>query len=259
MRVSNSTVARAISVGMMLAAAAAASAVPVTSWSYDGASLQHVRNDDGVFWAPYDATGNPDLVPDVTGDAFSNGMKLYSPNEAGRTFQVTGESYLPTPVDSVNGEPLRGNRLVMSGTATIDGALWDHPDDTIRTVFQFGFGFSGGAVDMYAIQTSFSLFDANNNGIGGVGSGTGLGVFEDAGGYGFGFNFVDRFGFDITSAVRIEWNVMFLFDWTNYGDTDTLDFFIPQNSVDIIAERIPAPSAAGLLAFAGIASTRRRR
>ncbi|MBN8644704.1 MAG: hypothetical protein J0L61_05620 [Planctomycetes bacterium] len=248
-----------VGVAGLLALAAGASAVPVTSWSFDGASLQHVRNDDGTFWAPYDTTGNPDLDADVTGQAFGNGMKLFSSTENNRTFRVDANSYIPTPTEPVTGEVFRGNRLVMSGTATIDGTQWDHPDDTIRTHFFFGFGFSGGTAEIYKVGTSFLVANANGDFLTGVGSGTGFGPITEPGGYGYEFNFVDRFGADISTGVTIYWSVEIYFDWAGYNDADDFQFFIPENSIDLIAERVPAPSAAGLLAFAGLAASRRRR
>jgi len=240
--------------------AGVASAVPVTTWNYDGVSLQHVRNDDGEFWVEYDYVANPGLEPNVSGGAIPNGLEL----EAGgslndRAFSLTGATYRPTPPPPVTGNPasLRGNRMIMTGTATIDGTQWDHPDDTIRTSFFFGFGFSGGAVDMYAIETGFGLFDAANNPIGGVGSGTGFGVYDQPAGYGFSFDFVDRFPFDMNPVVRIEWSVAFYFDWSGYAPTDTFEFDMP--SVVIQAERIPAPGAGGALALIGALALRRRR
>lgn len=243
----------------LCALVSAASAVPVTTWNYDGASLQYVRNDDGVFWSDYDSSENPDVMPDVVGTPFPNGLKLAAGNSYDRVFRVTDQTYLPTPSDPATGQELRGNRLIMSGTGTIDGSQWDHPDDTIRTHFAFGFGFSGGTFDLYTIETGFTLLDAEGNFITGVGSVTGFGVFDTPGGYGYGFDFVDRFGADITSAVTIQWTVSFLFDWNGYAEGDSVEFYIPQNSVDIIAERVPAPGGAALLGVAGLGAIRRRR
>lgn len=237
----------------LAAIAGTASATVVTSWAYSGASLDYVRNDDGTFWGSYDTS------PAVAGTPFANGIKLASTNEDDLVFSLNGNSYIPTPPPPVTaGTALRGNRLIMYGTATIDGTQWQHPDDTIRTHFSFGLGFSGGVLDLYTIETSFDLYDASNNSLGGVGSGTGLGELEP-GGYGFGFDFVDRFGGDITSATRIEWYVAFYYDWTNYNENDTLDFFIGQNSVDIIGETVPTPGAAALLTLGVIPMARRRR
>ncbi len=233
-----------------------ASAAVVTSWTYQGSNLEFARNDDGDFWGVYD---NPS--PNIAGTPFNNGIKLASANsESPTVFTLSGEDYIPTPPPPTTGNTaLRGNRLIMFGTASIDGSQWQHPDDTIRTQFEFGFGFSGGEIDLYGVETSFGLFNASGDGIGGVGSGTSLGFFSEPAGYGFGFNFVDRFGFDITSAVTIAWSVAIYFDWTNYAGNDTLQFDIPQNSVDIIAETIPTPGTAGLLALAAVPSLRRRR
>lgn len=253
-----------VSVGAIAALASVASAVPITTWSYGSAHLQHLRNDDGTFWVDYDAVNDPNLFPDVISAPLDNGIKLSAGNTDNVVFTVNGNSYIPTPTDPINGGNFRGNRLLIQGTGTIDGAAWQHPNDIIRTTFDFGFGHSGGHVELYGVETSFILLDSLNGFVIGVGSGTGFGETFEPGIHTLGFAFEDRFGAidepsNISNAVTIVWEVRFMFDWTSYSPTDTLNFDIPQNSVDIQALTIPAPGAAALVGLAGITALRRRR
>lgn len=234
--------------------AAAAGATPVTSWDYTESRLQY-----GV----YDDFGNPGLQdynfsPAIGAAAFDNGIKLYSPNDGNLTFSLTGKTYIGTPTPPNLGNPaaIRGNRLVITGTASISGPLWQDPDDSVLTTFQFGFDFSGGTLDLYAVQTSFLLTDSEGGGVVGVGSGTGFEPFTP-GGYGLGFAFQDRFNGPIPTATNILWSVEIFYDWTNPAADDNLNFYISENSIDIAA--VPTPGAASLLTLAGLASARRRR
>lgn len=253
------------SVGGVVVLASAASAVPVTTWDYLDARLQYLRNDDGTFWADYDASNDPHLAPDVAGTAVPNGMKLTAGNADNFVFGVTGNTYIPTPPAPDAGGNVRGNRLIIEGVGTIDGAQWQHPDDIIRTTFDFSFFFTGGDIELYTIESSYTVFDAQGGFVAGVGSGTGFGDVFAPGNHEFnGITFEDRFGpinqpSDISAAVSIQWHVAIYFDWNNYSGGDIFNFSIPQNSIDIQAERIPAPGSAGLLGLAGVAALRRRR
>ncbi|MFM9957699.1 MAG: MYXO-CTERM sorting domain-containing protein [Phycisphaerales bacterium] len=243
--------------------AGVASAVPVTTWSFGSSHLQHLRDDDGTFWVDYDPL-NPSLVPDVMSTPLDNGIKLSGPGSKGFVFGFTGDNYIPTPSEPTASGNLRGNRLVINGTATINGAAWQNPFDIVRTSFEFDFAHTGGDVELYTIETSFTLLDASNNFLGGVGSATGFSQTFDPGFHAFDIDFDDRFGpidqpNDISAAVAIEWQIAFYFDWTNYAQGDQFYFDIPQNSVDIQAQTIPTPGAAALLSLAGLAGLRRRR
>lgn len=243
--------------------AGVASAVPITTWSYGSSHLQHLRNDDGTYWVDYDPL-NPSMIPDVVSSPLENGIKLAGPSSKGFVFGLDSNTYIPTPTEPTAGGNLRGNRLIMRGTGAIDGAAWQHPNDIVRTSFQFDFAHTGGDVELYTIGTSFTLRDAANNFVAGVGSGTGFGNTFEPGFHQFDFAFEDRFGpidqpSDISAAVTIEWEVAFYFDWTNYSPGDQFYFDIPQNSVDIQAQTIPAPGAAAMMGLAGVAALRRRR
>jgi len=244
----------AASAAATLIFAAAAAATPITSWDYTESRLQY-----GV----YDDNNNPDVQdynfsPAIGATALDNGIKIYSPNDGNLTFSLTGKTYIGTPTPNTLGAPaaLRGNRLVITGSASISGPLWQDPDDYISTAFEFGFDFTGGELDLYAVQTSFLLTDSEGGFVVGVGSGTSLGVFEP-GGYGVGFEFQDRFNGPIPTATNILWSVEIYYDWTNQDADDALSFYISENSIDITA--VPTPGTASLLALAGLTTARRRR
>lgn len=248
---------------LLLAFAGSAGATPITTWSYGSSHLQHLRNDDGVYWVDYDPL-NPSMIPDVISSPLDNGIKLSGRGSKGFIFGLSGDNYIPTPSEPTTGGNLRGNRLTISGTGTIDGAAWQHPNDIVRTAFDFDFLITGGEIELYTVGTSFTLLDASNNFVAGVGSGTGFGDTFGAGFHQFDFAFEDRFGpidqpSDISTAVTIEWEIAFYFDWTNYSAGDQLYFDIPQNSVDIQATTVPTPGTAALLTLAGLATARRRR
>ncbi|MCE9619576.1 MAG: PEP-CTERM sorting domain-containing protein [Planctomycetes bacterium] len=235
--------------GMTLTGAANADAV--TTWSYLNSDLRYVdllSDSDLPVWRAY----NPG--PTVGSSPLSNGIKLHGGGSLeDKIFALTGADYVPSPVSDPD---FRGNLLVIYGTGTIDGAMWTHPDDFIRTSFGFGFDFSGGTLDIYKVETSFILFDSSHNPLIGVGSGTGLGIHEP-GGYGYGFAFEDRFGSNYQTATAIEWQVTFGFDWTGMSAEDTFNFYIPQNSIDIQA--VPEPVTMSLLTLGGLAMRRRRK
>ena len=252
------SVRTALAATTLVALCGIASATPVTSWQFDNSVLQHGAYDpEGGFPIIVNYDG---ISPNIVGESTENGMHMYSPGDGSTTFSLTGESYIGTPPLPTRGEStvLRGNRLGMYGTGTIDGAAWQHPEDIIRTTFGFGFEFSGGSLTLYTVGTFFTLTDSENNFITGVGSGTGFDPFEP-GGYGLGFAFEDRFGADIHTATNIFWGVEIYFDWTGYSPDDTLSFNIPSNSIDINAMTTPTPGAAGLAGLAGLVAIRRRR
>lgn len=232
-----------------------AAATPVTTWSFGSAHLQHGVYDDFGEPAIQDYDG---LTPNITTDPLANGIKLYSPGDGSNTFSLAGESYIGTPSVPTSGgdKVMRGNRLLLTGTGTIDGPSWQDPTDFIRTSFDFGLSFTGGVLDLYEIRSGYLLTDSEGGFVVGVGSGTGLGTMEP-GQYGFGLAFEDRFNGPIPTAVNIQWTVEIYFDWTGQNFNDTLDFTIAPNSIDIQA--VPAPGAAGLLGLGGAAMLRRRR
>lgn len=242
----------------LLAVCGSALATPNTTWTYSFSQLQH-----GI----YDDEGNPGvqnydgITPNVAAMELPNGLKLYSPGETGETFAMKGEQYIPTPnppVDQGQATVMRGNRITNYGGGTIDGTTWQHPDDIVRTTFQFGFSFSQGMLDIYRVQTFFLLLDSEGGFVTGVGSSTGFDPFEP-GGYGLGFAFEDRFGSNITTATNIFWGVEIYFDWTGYNPESDLSFTIPSDSIDIQAQTVPAPASAGLLGAGALVAFRRRR
>ena len=235
--------------GSALVMCAGASA-QLTTWDYGGSALQYTSNSEGDYtWVSYQPG------PTVGATPLVDGIKMYGTGDNDNAFSQTGLSYIPSDSHDPNTSDFVGNRLLMFGQGTINGAAWVHPDDIVRTTFNFGFGFSGGILDVYAVQTGFTLLDPNGDFVTGVGSGTSLGAYEP-GGYGLGFAFEDRFGADISTATTILWTVEIRYDWTGMAEGDTLAFDIPQNSIDINV--VPEPASIALLALGGVMLRRRR-
>jgi len=228
--------------------AAATANADAFDWTHNSTRLQYVQSGGGGGWVDYD-------VPTASvGSAYlpTNGIKLYGTgSDDGSVFSMTGAQYRRSFDDN-----LRGNRLIMSGTSTFDGAHWTHPTDYISTLFKYGITVTGGNVEMYSVETGFTLYDAANNFLIGVGSSTG-GFNYTVGHTDTSFGFQDRFGSNFETGTHLDWTVAFYFDWTGVDQDDAIQFFIPNNSVDI--QVVPAPAAAGLLGFAGLLGARRRR
>jgi MYXO-CTERM domain-containing protein len=243
---------------LLLALAGSATATPITTWTHNLSQLQYGYYDNEAIpqVADYD-----NITPNITASPLDNGIKLSTPGDGAPTFSITGTEYIPTALQPVTGEAtaIRGNRFTNYGGGTIDGTAWQHPDDIVRTTFNFGFNLTGGELALYEVRTFFILSDSEGGFVTGVGSSTG---FEDAflpGGHGLGFAFEDRFGSNIATAVSIFWGVELYFDWTNQGDKDTLAFYVGNDSIDIQAQTVPTPGAAALLTLAGLTTARRRR
>jgi hypothetical protein len=183
------------------------------------------------------------------------GLKVYANgNESDVAFTLTGATYIGGVTD---GALPSGNRLVLFGEATFDGNNWVHPDDFIRTAFGFGLDFDGGIVNITNASTSYTLFDGMGGFLAGVGS-SGFNAFDlEPGGYGFGFAYEDRFGSNFETGTTISWEILINFEWLDVSESNTLNFHIPQNSIDI--QTIPAPGGLVLASLGVIAGLRRRR
>jgi hypothetical protein len=152
----------------------------------------------------------------------------------------------------------RGSRIVIRGAAALSEP-WDSAVLSIPTTFAFGFSFGTWQLAVFNVGTSFSLYDADGNGLQGVGSGfgdDGLGTFQP-GGYGFGFQFVDRFNGDATAGVRFDWEIVIGFEWTGANEGDLLAFNTGPEGINIAV--VPAPGAVGMLAACSLLAARRRR
>lgn len=249
------TTPRAIAAGIAgVCAIGSAASAQLTEWTLGGANLQYAsRIGDGVAynWVNYPTAASVEATP------FFDGLRIFGGGVGGNVFTLTGDGYIPTPAP-VDPE-FRGNRLVIFGTATFDGAAWAHPAGVVRTLFDFGLTFSGGPVNFYAADTSFTLLDAQGQSLIGVGSGTpgGLGLFQP-GQHDFNFFYEDRFASNFQTATHMEWAIILNFDWATSGaQLDTLSLVIPPTSIDI--QVVPTPGALALMALAALAASRRRR
>jgi hypothetical protein len=241
-----SSLASVAAAGFVASCAMAGESNPLTSFAFGGAHLQYGSDVGGdPDWLDY-----PTITPNVTAEGGIDGLHMFSPGEGSRTFTLGGSDYLSQSFSN------RGNRLLLTGTGTINSAAWQHPADFIRTTFQFDFGFSTGSLAIYEVSTGFTLTDPDGNFITGVGSSTGFDPFAP-GGYGLGFAFEDRFGGDITGATRFSWTVAINFDWTGMDSNDSLHFDISPNSIDF--NTLPTPGAAALLGLGGMVAGRRTR
>ncbi len=225
---------------------AASANAALTTWEYGGAKLQYVNSDGG--WEDFD------FDPSVGATVLDDGLKVFGTGDENNVFSFVGESY----ITGTSTDPdVRGVQLVIHGSGTFDGAQWQHPGDSIKTTFKFNFDFDGGTLEVYKAETSFSLFDAQDNGLIGVGSGGYSSGVLDPGGYGVGFAYEDRFGSNFETATHFTWEVRIGFDWNGQVSTNALNFGIPPNSIDFNV--VPAPGAIGLAAFAGVVAGRRNR
>lgn len=223
----------ALGAAAILSLAAGAAQAQLTTWTYAGSALQYIANQDkAYFYVDYDTPPTVGALPVFDGiHIYGTGSSSTSGAPAGDiAFSIGAADYIPSPIVDPN---LRGNRLLISGVGTIDGAAWQHPADYIRTQFDFGMDISGGTIDLFKIETGFELRDHDDNFVTGVGSGTSLGEYDGPGGYGLGFAFEDRFGSDITTAETIHWTVAIYYDWTGMSPGDVFTFHIPNNSIDI--------------------------
>ena len=221
---------------------------PLTTFTFGGAAWQYGSDAEGdPAWVNY-----PNINAQVGSTGGINGLHMFGTNDGGLVLTMDGGQY-QNPSSS-----LVGNRLLLSGIGTIDGAHWQHPQDFIRTMFNYQFDASAGLINHYLVETSFTVTDAEGNFITGVGSGTGFADPFEPGLHGLQYQFEDRFGAEnIAQATRFSWNVALYFQWTGMGESDTFSLTIPNNSIDF--NTLPTPGAATVLAAAGLLASRRRR
>jgi hypothetical protein len=238
-------------VGSLVVSLAGVAGADVT-FSYSGTSLEYYDAIEDRY-VEYDLP-----APTVRHETGLNSITMFGNGETddlenNRITSLLAEDYRGDRSD--NG---RGSRIVMRGSATLSEP-WDSAVLSIPTTFAFGFSFGSGELALFNVGTSFTLFNAQGDGIQGVGSGfgdDGLGTFQP-GGYGYGFQFVDRFNGDATAGVRFEWEVVFGFEWTGRNEGDVLAFNTGPEGINIAV--VPAPAGLGLLAVGGLVASRRRR
>lgn len=220
-----------------------------STWSMRAIQLQTYNADAGG-WVPANVSVTTDTSPLVSG------MKVFGTagDDRGgndRAFKLSASEF-----QSGGTELNRGMRLI----AVYDGVLnrpFNNVADSIVTAFKFAFNTSGGVVDMFNVETGYGLFDGADNLLQLVGSSGATGLLES--GYNeMDFQYVDGFGgADASQGTRIVGDFVINFDWTGTSDSDTLEFLIPQNSIDITM--VPTPGAAALLGLAGVVAGRRHR
>lgn len=236
--------------------AACASLIPAaiasaddSTWSMRAIQLQTYNADAGG-WLPANVNVTTDTSPLVSGMKVSGtGADDLGGND--RAFKLSTSEF-----QSGGTELNRGMRLI----AVFDGVLnrpFNNAFDRIVTAFKFAFNTTGGTVDVFNVETGYGLLDGSDNLLQLVGSSGATGMFE-AGYSEMNFPYVDGFGGDNAGqGTHIVGDFVINFDWTGTSDSDTLEFLIPQNSIDITL--VPTPGAASLLAIAGIVVGRRRR
>lgn len=226
--------------------ASAVANAQIANWSFESAELQHPEVNYGGQWETY-----PSISPTVSSTTFNNGLKLFGSGDNNRVFSMTGDDYIGSNAF------LRGNRLLLTGSAALTQP-WNPATFSIPTSFKFSWNLTAdsGAVQFYEISTTYELLDASNNLLQSVGS-SGATYTAEPGQGGADFRYVDGFGGDPTGSAAIRFTIAIYFDWVDYSVDDSFDLFIEPNSIDI--EVVPAPAAAALLGFAGLAAVRRRR
>jgi hypothetical protein len=204
---------------------------------------------DNPHWLDY-----PSQSPTVTSASLAEGVRLSGGGPNGRVFSLMGSEFNPGI------EPGFGiNRLLITGTATIDENGWADPEYFITTQIQAAVSLSGGLFDPYLIETEFSLLDSAGTFLSGVGSGSPLEAVGP-GTHTLDLTAMDVFNEDLPSARLIQWNLRFEFNWTGFSTSDSLTFSIPGQSIDIVTS-VPSPSSVLVFAttLAIVAPGRRRR
>ena len=225
-----------------------------STWSFRGGSFQLQYYNPELGGWDVASTG---LTADSASTA--NGVKLFgtgpdSNDGSTNVFNLTGSTYIPGAGD---GE-FRGMRLIAISDGWLD-PNWNSEIDSIVTAFKFNVKTSGGTLNVYNVQTDYGLNDAKDNLLYLVGS-SGFSTSWEPGENGADFQYVDGFGGENAGqGVHVIGDFVINFEWTGMGESDTLEWNIPKDSIDINQVSTPAPGAAALFGVAGFAAARRRR
>jgi hypothetical protein len=223
----------------------------VTTWSFDSVRLQYrIGPFDEPTWVDYTTP-----LPSVAASPLAEGIRLTGGGPSGMVFTINGSQF-NSGLDHGDG----GNRLVLTGQATIDEGGWLDPDYFITTQVRAAATLTAGVFHVLTVDANYALFDSGGSFLDSIGSAVEPGVF------GPGTSLIESstleiFNRDWPEARRIEWTLFFGFNWSGFASDDSLSFTIPNNSIDIVAV-VPSPPAALGLATAALCATaaaRRRR
>lgn len=223
-----------------------------STWNLQGSALGWGSDDN-------DYNGSYGELPiSVGSSALPDGLKVFGtglePDSASgnRVFTLDASQYM---INDPSGT-LVDTRLRLFGRAVFDSPVaWDAGIWSLPTRFKFSLEMTGGTVELKRVQSQYVALDPDGVTQAAVGS-SGLGEGSYIGPADLEFAYVDNFG-NNPLVKSIDWEVSFVFRWSEYSEGDSMWISIPESSVDVGV--VPAPGAAlGLVGGALIASRRRR-
>ncbi len=235
----------AFAAGLVHASGASAS---VTTWQYGSAQLQYLSGTpEFAEWLNYPS-------PSATAGAspIIEGIEISGAGPSGQVFSLSGSQYI-----SVIPGVSPANRIMLSGTGTLDDAGWRGLDYFITTQAHTAWELTGGQLYLDVVETEFMFFDAGDSLVFGGGSGDGGSQFGP-GTSTYDFLATDVFLQDYPGARQFTWSLSFWFEWTGFAPADTLSFALPGSPASILTT-VPATGAGVVIAMGALMAARRRR
>ncbi|HZZ43877.1 MAG TPA: hypothetical protein VFE58_13150 [Tepidisphaeraceae bacterium] len=221
-----------------------------STWSFRvPVQLQYYSDDDNDYHVIGNLTTTEATIPNGITSVGNSSDSLGGNN---LVFSLTGQQY-----DDLNADPTIGLRAISLEDAHLNQP-YNPTVDRIDTGFNFGVILSGGVVNMYEVDSDYSLINSTDD-LENVGS-EGYAQIFTPGQSNSNFAYVDDFtipnasdGTDIVGDFTIN------FTWSGYSPTDTLEFSFPDTGVTIQQVSIPEPTSLSLLAAPALLALRRRR